>query len=395
MNNERVIKRSTIEQIKPLTSLRGIAAIVITIHHFSLILIPKWGEILSTQTRLMENCYLCVDLFFILSGFILSHVYISSFQKKVNPQDYKIFLFSRFARIYPLHAFMLSLFVGLELIKLTHFNWLSNQNPSLLTLFDRPFTGANDFISLFTNIFLLQAIDLQTPPLFDIITSWNQPAWSISAEFIIYLIFPFLLLFLFGMQSSRMKFIYVLAWLTVCLVFISGKLNHSGIPSLVRCLAECILGIITYKLYRQRFLNQFLRKDWSAIAIFISILLSLHFGRFLIALAFPLFSLLILSLSQNRGLIGELMSSSVMVFLGTISYSIYLVHWFLQDLVKFVWKVNFSTIFGANLNFGQMSIIAIWGIMIVILFATFTYYFVESPMQKKFKRSILAKKYIY
>jgi peptidoglycan/LPS O-acetylase OafA/YrhL len=71
------ITRPAIEHIKPLTSLRGIAAIIITIHHFSIALVPSWGEAIETQTKVMRNGYLCVDLFFILSGFILAHVYIS------------------------------------------------------------------------------------------------------------------------------------------------------------------------------------------------------------------------------------------------------------------------------------------------------------------------------
>jgi peptidoglycan/LPS O-acetylase OafA/YrhL len=385
---EPKINKPTIEHIKPLTSLRGIAAIIITIHHFSIALVPSWGQAIETQTKLMKNCYLCVDLFFILSGFILSHVYINHFQKNIDFKSYKSFLTSRFARIYPLHIFTLLVFVGLEFIKLAYYQWRSNTNPNLLVGIDPPFTGAYDPPSILTNILLLQAIDYKTPPLFDIVTYWNQPSWSISAEFAIYLIFPFLLLLVMRKRNFSLGLIGVAAFLAVCWVLKSGNLNHSGIPSLIRCSSECILGIISYKIYKKGLFQKWLEQDWLANLALLGILLTMHFGWIFLPLIFPLCCLLILCWGTNKGMLGNFLSSKPMVFLGTISYSLYLVHWFLQELFKFIWQAKFHRVFDMGWNFYQSSAIVTIGLGISILVATFTYRWFELPMRQKLKLAL-------
>ena len=105
------------KQIGALTSLRGIAAIVVVILHFAYSTLPEAGVILSRSTRFFRDGYLFVDLFFILSGFIMTHVYLESFLMGVNKTSYWTFIRARFARIYPLHLFTLGVLVGLELLK--------------------------------------------------------------------------------------------------------------------------------------------------------------------------------------------------------------------------------------------------------------------------------------
>ena len=63
------------KQIGALTSLRGVAATVVVILHFAYSTLPEAGVILSRHTRFFRDGYLFVDLFFILSGFIMTHVY--------------------------------------------------------------------------------------------------------------------------------------------------------------------------------------------------------------------------------------------------------------------------------------------------------------------------------
>jgi peptidoglycan/LPS O-acetylase OafA/YrhL len=388
---EQKIARPKIEHIKPLTSLRGIAAIIITIHHFSIALVPSWGATIETQTKLMKNCYLCVDLFFILSGFILAHVYINYFQKNVTSKAYESFVISRFARIYPLHIVTLLIFVGLECIKLARYHWLSINNPNLLIGIDPPFTGAYDPPSILSSILLLQAIDYKTPPLFDIVTYWNQPSWSISAEFLIYLLFPFLCLFIMKKRNLGTGIISVLAFLAVCWVLKSGTLNHSGIPSLIRCLSECVLGIIAYKIYKKGYFQKWFEQDWLANIVLISILITMHFGNILLPFIFPLFCLLILCWGLNQGSVGKFLSSKPIVFLGTISYSLYLVHWFIQELVKFIWQAKFHRVFDTGWNFYQSSAIVALGLGISLFVAVITYRWIELPMRQKVKLALISK----
>src|ERR1700744_4959496 len=82
------------QDIPALTGLRGVAALWVVLFHMEL----------ETPIPIIEKGYLGVDIFFILSGFILMHVYAD--RKEFN---YNEFVRARLARIYPLH--MLSLVV--------------------------------------------------------------------------------------------------------------------------------------------------------------------------------------------------------------------------------------------------------------------------------------------
>src|SRR5215472_15992241 len=79
-----------------LTGLRGVAAVVVVLYH---------AQILRTGVRVgsgIARGYLAVDLFFLLSGFVLAHVYgariAASPWREIGP-----FFWARFAKIYPIH----------------------------------------------------------------------------------------------------------------------------------------------------------------------------------------------------------------------------------------------------------------------------------------------------
>jgi peptidoglycan/LPS O-acetylase OafA/YrhL len=68
----------------------------------------------SNYTHFVEKGYLAVDLFFMLSGFVLTHVYRRAFSEGIT-KHYRQFLLVRVARLYPLHIMVLLLFVATEL----------------------------------------------------------------------------------------------------------------------------------------------------------------------------------------------------------------------------------------------------------------------------------------
>jgi len=378
------------KHIKSLTSLRGIAALVVVIHHFSYYTLPKTGSSLSAYSNFFNHGYLWVDFFFILSGFIMTHVYMEDFYSKVSLNNYRSYLFSRFARIYPLHIFIISLFIGLEFLKI----FLLNTSA---------FTGKFNLTALFANIFLLQAFDLKCPPLLWCNTYWNEPAWSVSVEFVIYCIFPFLLFFLLRNRAKNDLMIYTCTLFSILLLitFTRGNLdNIIGIPSIARCGLECILGIITYKVYRRGNYKKYFNLNLLAIIAITWIILIMHYYWHHLRslhdwLILPAFSLLILAVSvNNKGIISKFLNSRLMLYLGTISYSIYMVHWFFQELLKLFWVYNFHDVFGKS--FTEHEALTSLGvfIMIVLLAASLTYRFVEVPMRNYFKSIIFSKKCI-
>ncbi|ALP42056.1 acyltransferase [Aeromonas schubertii] len=64
-----------VTQLLLLGPLRGFAACMVVLFHARLLLFPQWKESIAGATQLIENGYLWVDLFFILSGLVMAHVY--------------------------------------------------------------------------------------------------------------------------------------------------------------------------------------------------------------------------------------------------------------------------------------------------------------------------------
>ena len=94
------------QDLKQLTSLRFFAAMWVVLFHY-------WPSLSAVMPPLVSKGYLGVELFFVLSGFILSHVYLKGFGE--GRFKYADFLWARLARIYPVHVATLA---GLALLAL-------------------------------------------------------------------------------------------------------------------------------------------------------------------------------------------------------------------------------------------------------------------------------------
>jgi len=76
---------------------------------------------------------------------------------------------------------------------------------------------------------------------------------------------------------------------------------------------------------------------------------------------------------------------------GTISYSIYMVHWFVQELLKLLWLYNFHEVFGTIFtNYQALTSLGLF-LMIVLLSASLTYRFIEVPERNYLKSTIVGK----
>jgi peptidoglycan/LPS O-acetylase OafA/YrhL len=368
------------KQIGALTSLRGIAALVVVVHHFAYYTLPQTGKFLSSYSHFFKNGYLCVDFFFILSGFIMAYVYTNDFYGQVNKSDYWKYLRARFARIYPLHLFTLLVLVSLELIK-------------MITL-GNAFTGKFSLMALAANIFLLQAFDLSCPPLFWCGTYWNEPAWSISVEFVTYTFFPFILYFILRLNPRGDLIFYVCTLLALFLLikFTHGNLDSIiGLPSIARCSLESVLGIITYKVYqRSNYQSRVIPTAITAVSMvwILGVMHSwtdnyrgIHDWSIL-----PACSLLILGISnQSHRASAKILSSKTLIYLGTISYSIYMVHWCLSELLKTFWLSKLDPTFDHGLSLTQCLIGLMLFLLTNISASSMTYKFIEVPMRTYLK----------
>lgn len=279
-----------VKQMQSLTPLRGIAALVVLVHHAISV---AWPEASTTGLGFVRG-YLGVDLFFLLSGFVLAHVYGGRFAATPSGAELRSFFWARLARIYPVHLAVLALLLPL---------YGSHQN----------FSGSA----------LLASLALAQGPWIGHI-SWNYMAWSLSAEWHAYLLFPFVVAaILRGTSGTAWRIGSVCAG--AALFLHSGPDNIVGGPlMLLRALPEFMIGIALYRVYASGWATSLLRRDIAAIASLVVIggLTELSGSDAAIIGILPW---LLLAVAHNDGGIAQLLASRSVVFLGRISFSLYMV----------------------------------------------------------------------
>ena len=162
--------------------------------------------------------------------------------------------------------------------------------------------------------------------------SWNYPAWSISVEFIAYLAFPFALPAI--ARAPNVVRVVIAALLFALLAWLSaltkGDLDQwDGLITLVRCMPEFLLGTLLYFAFRDYGERFWLSSDLAVLAILPATLLGLHFGAPDLLIV-SLFVALVLLAVSNTGGFAKLVNTGPLIWLGEISYSLYLVHGLIQ-----------------------------------------------------------------
>lgn len=285
--------------LRPITALRFGAAIWVAVYTF-------WENLAGAgSSGLVDKGYLGVELFFVLSGFILSHVYLQSAGEKRF--SYRGFLWARVARVYPLHVATL---VGVGLLAAAALVAGMSVDGNVLS-----------WASLPANLLMIHAWGLAP------VAGWNHPSWSISAEWFAYLCFP---LFAFVFWRAREKPVAAVVGAAAFLaVLYYGFERVAGFPlteatirwgalRIVPCFA---LGCALYLVYRKAPL----KAPWTASAV--------SFGLMVLSAALGLWDgitvllagALILSLASLPNERAGWLASKPAVYLGEISYSVYMV----------------------------------------------------------------------
>jgi peptidoglycan/LPS O-acetylase OafA/YrhL len=132
-----------------LTSFRGIAALWVVLYHYVVVYFSQLNP--SQYTHFVEKGYLAVDLFFMLSGFVLTHVYRRAFSEGIA-KHYKHFLLSRIARLYPLHIMVLLLFVATAVTSRLLECAVTGKYETI------PIQGPRSLAAFLANLFMLQGL---------------------------------------------------------------------------------------------------------------------------------------------------------------------------------------------------------------------------------------------
>lgn len=355
-----------VENLKPLTSLRFFAAMMIVVLH-SLLFWPWFQGAPSTLTA-------GVSFFFVLSGFILTHAYNTK-----GIESYSGFIRDRISRVWPLHVFAL-----LMLILFVRNDALTYDGSGL-------FNRGSQFIF---NLFLLQSL----MPFEKIIFSWNSVSWSISTELFFYIAFPFLLIriknnWLLKLSCSALvSVVYVYA--VFALLNSAGQSSEMITPGSATSASpifrgfEFCLGMASWVLW-VRYIKDlelsFLLWTIVELAAIALVAAWVSFGHQFVISFFDIqstervifrvlgsawvFALLLVSCASGRGLLGKILSNSILVYLGEISFAVYMVHIILMKFFAFsvepAYKVTPVVFFAA-----------------LFILASACHLWVEKPMQK-------------
>jgi peptidoglycan/LPS O-acetylase OafA/YrhL len=348
-------------EIKCLTGLRGIAACLVMLYHF----FQDVAGIGRPRTFLLHG-YLAVDLFFVLSGFVMALTYAETFAGDFSRGTYLGFLYKRLGRIYPLY-----IVVTLAMAALAYAGRIDQTPPSAGTVL--------------SNLLLVQA--------WGFADSIGGPTWSISTEFAAYLLFPILVAATLSASRARLcaAAVAALALLVLAatrtpvqlhqsvggIIYRNGPLDVFGTGTLyllLRCLAGFILGLLAFRIATIPAVWRLAGKRFAAgVTLAIVAVLMLVPGSDIAVVL--MFVPLVVALATERSLASRLLQGGVVYWLGLVSYSIYLVHRPLEDLLR-------KPIMAGLAEFGLPHPFTISGFVLIALVLTVSaasYYGIEKP----------------
>jgi peptidoglycan/LPS O-acetylase OafA/YrhL len=351
--------------IPSMTGIRGIAALWVLLFHAQQDADKIFNLRFLQRIPGVQFGWHGVDLFFMLSGFILMHAHARDFFQFRRDSLIR-FARLRFTRVYPLNAVVLLLIAAFVPFQPGFVAWSRS-------IFGPSTFSAGAFVRtlfLATRWFLPGSGD------------WNQPVWSLSLEVLGYLAFPFL-----AFSALRIGKKWQLAGLAcLCLVASTAILTRFAFQgeisqiAVVRMASCFITGIALYRLW---ILSAESGKRWAAWIAAVSVGLlavsaaGLLYRFFRIEGDFQfnfLFAALLYSLAFQQGIVNAILASRVAVFFGEISFPLYLVH-----VEPLLWLRYFMISNGASYSTLQKALALLGWAAGCILVATLLHYFVEKP----------------
>ncbi len=322
---------------RALTGLRGVGAVLVMLHHFYLTL--ALHHFVPLLNGLLLKGYLGVDLFFVLSGFVMAMVYGSWFPGTADGRLRRsgVFFFRRAARLWPLHAVMVLVLTSVAL----HGGGLS------------PRTVA-------ANLLMVQA--------WGISAEINTPAWSVSTECFAYLLFPLCAGTVLrgrggawlGLAMAAGLLAAATAWAPAIGDMRRGQLdiyyNYSVLPVL-RCLAGFVLGMVAWRVQGSGAVRRV-----ASLAATGPLALAAMFALMLLQsndlLIYPLLPVIVVGFHHGRGGVWRAFAAGPLHQLGVLSYAVYLVHYGMLRWFPFGWASLRTELFAYMLATSAVAIVA-------------------------------------
>lgn len=358
-----------LKKLDSLTSFRFFAAFFVLLGH------AAYRPGFQSFGTDIISFYNSVSFFFVLSGFILSYNYMNT------KKGYYEFLISRIARIWPLHIFMLIAWI------LFIYNGIPLSSASSLT----------------ANVFLIQS----WIPLDKMTLTYNIVSWSVSVEFAFYLLFPALLI-----VNKKYGMAFLLLPMAIPLAVIAYSVSHgieffsptggTGVYSMLYTnplsrVIEFSFGILAFAVYDRVKSVKMSVRTASAIevAALVLVLCSMAAANYLYlwlkhtssvfeyfgywyttAGSFVFMGLVIGVFAIGKGIISKFLSWKGFVYLGEISFSLYMCHFFILEL----FTRNLS---GFMTSHNALSYSCF--ILSTVLASSFLFHAIEKPCRKAIK----------
>ncbi|MEZ5118449.1 MAG: acyltransferase [Candidatus Nanopelagicales bacterium] len=315
--------------IRQLTGVRFLAAAWVMLYHYQPALAAS-GLLVPVLHEFLRLGSVGVDLFFALSGFILTHTYLTRLGPRLTRAGSLNFWWLRLARVYPVYFLMLNV-------------------AGLAALAEGVVTGEGrrdwmTFPSYLEQVFMVQ----EWGP--DPQRGWNFPAWSLSMEWLAYLFFPLLVLLLWRLRDrfgpwalAGLAFLALTPLLYIGLTRDDDPFLVQGWASTIRIATEFTAGSITYLAVRKWQDSPTAAKAARALAWIVPVailVIAVVMGN-IDALQWeglpdeaprgyvviiPLLVLWLGALALSNGRPSRFLSTHTLVLGGFISYSLYLVH---------------------------------------------------------------------
>lgn len=369
-------------EIRALSGLRIVAAVWVVLFHFRPLLAQAAPDLSSALAPLLDCGAQGVDLFFILSGFVLTWTYLDRMGHSWSTRATVRFLWLRLARVWPVYLVTMHLAAAWIILTL---NVGHVPSPAVDQL-----TATNYLRQLFL-------VQLWFQPFFDG-SSWNGPAWSISAEWLAYLLFGALILVVF--RVARVTRARGLLWLAIgaslppTLLLLAAGEFYTPWSWLPRIVMQFTAGALACAAVRKLRPTARARRGFGLLSVLIAatIVGALYYLdahppasiRDASGLVDVLFVPLVVTLAVGAGTLPRLLSARLMVYLGHISFGLYMVH----ELVHTAW--NWAAVqFEITLTPGPAAQAVVLGLLAVsTLAAAVLYHVVEEPARLWMRRMV-------
>jgi len=364
-----------LERFVVLDSWRGIAACLVALYH-----LEAYSHVF--EWPLVRNSYLMVDFFFVLSGFVIAANYQ---QRLLDGFGLGKFLLLRLGRLYPLHFAMLAVGVALKLLLILI---PGSSSAAAAAPFSTPEEAPNTVLA---NLLLVQGLHV-----YDFYT-WTGQAWSISTELYTYVVFAACLV---GLRKR--------AWIALPLAMIGGPvliaiLSKRNMDTaydwgIIRCIYGFAAGVVCWNIYErwsprlEKWLSGSIA-EWCTIGLVLAFVCAAD--ATLLSLAAPyMFGLAVLVFAFGAGSASTILRMRLPVFLGTVSYSIYMTHVFIERrifdagrLLEKLWHIDPFTqreingqvrdVLGTELWHGDIAYLVFLALVVAVSY--FTYRWIEKP----------------